>query len=64
MSIRGAIEPGSAIQGSVMQVQAVNLPNGDGRTVEVTNVTFLEDGTSIDMVFAAIKQHCSQSVKP
>jgi hypothetical protein len=34
-----------------MQVQAVNFANGDGRAVEVTNVTLLENGTSIDIGF-------------
>lgn len=51
VSIRGAIEPNSTIQGSVLQVQVANLPSEQGKTLQVTNVTFLESGASIDIGF-------------
>ena len=44
--VRGAIRTGSTIQGSVSTVEIGSVLNGTGGTVQVTFVTFLENGTS------------------
>ena len=49
--LRGAIGTGSTIQGSVSIVQLSNMLNGIGGTVQVTFVTFLQDGTSSTIGF-------------
>ena len=43
--VRGAIQTGSTIQGSVSVVQIGSILNGTGGTVQVTFVTFLANGT-------------------
>jgi hypothetical protein len=48
--VRGAIETGSTIQGSVTMVQLGNTLNGM-ETVEVTFVTLLQNGTSSTIGF-------------
>ena len=48
--VRGAIETGSTIQGSVTVVQLGNTLNGMD-TVQVTFVTLLQNGTSSTMGF-------------
>jgi hypothetical protein len=50
--IRGALQPGfSTISGSVSIVQLSTLIGGDGTTVQVTFVTFLQNGTSSTIGF-------------
>jgi len=51
--VRGAIQTGSTIQGSVSTVQIGSVLNGTGGTVQVTFVTFLENGTSSTIGFCA-----------
>lgn len=48
--IRGDIQ-GSIIQGSVSTVQLGNVLNETGETVQVTFVTFLENGISSSLTF-------------
>ena len=50
---RGAIQTGSTIQGSVSTVRTGSLLNGTGGTVQVTFVTFLENGTFSTIGFCA-----------
>jgi hypothetical protein len=49
--VRGAIETRSTIQGSVSIVQLGNVLNGTGGTVQVTFVTFLQNGISSTIAF-------------
>ena len=49
--VRGAIGTGSTVQGSVSIVQLGNVLNGTGGTVQVTFVTFLQNGTSFSLAF-------------
>jgi hypothetical protein len=49
--IRGAINTGSSTTGSVSFVQLGNVLNGTGGTVQVTFVTFLQNGTSSTIGF-------------
>ncbi len=49
--VRGAIESGSTIQGSVSIVQLGNALNGTEGTVQVTFVTLLQNGTSSTIGF-------------
>ena len=51
--VRGAIQTGATIQGSVSTVQIGSILNGTGGTVQVTFVTFLENGTSSTIGFCA-----------
>jgi hypothetical protein len=51
VSIRGAIEPGSMIQGVVTGIQLGNVVNGTGGMAQVTTVTFLQTSTSINIGF-------------
>jgi hypothetical protein len=51
--VRGAILTGSTIQGSVSTVEIGSVMNGTGGTVQVTFVTFLENGTSSTIGFCA-----------
>jgi len=51
--VRGAIQAGSTIQGSVSTMQIGSVLNGTGGTVEVTFVTFLESGTFSTIGFCA-----------
>ena len=51
--IRGAIQTGSTIQGSVSTVEIGSVLNGTGGTVQVTFVTFLANGTSSTIGFCA-----------
>jgi hypothetical protein len=51
--VRDAIQPGSTIQGSVSVVQISSVLNGTGGTVQVTFVTFLENGTFSSIGFCA-----------
>ena len=51
--VRGAIRTGSTIQGSVSIVQIGSALNGTGGTVQVTFVTFLENGTFSTIGFCA-----------
>jgi hypothetical protein len=51
--VRGAIHPGSTIQGSVSTVRIGSVLNGTGGTVQVTFVTFLENGTFSTVGFCA-----------
>ena len=51
VSIRGAIEPATNVQGAVVEVQIANVQGEQGETVQVTNVTFLETGISIEVGF-------------
>jgi hypothetical protein len=48
---RGDIQTGSTIQGSVSVVELGNILNGIGETIQVTFVTFLENGTSSTLTF-------------
>jgi hypothetical protein len=48
---RGAIQTGSTIKGSVSVVELGNILNGSGETIQVTFVTFLENGTSSTLTF-------------
>src|SRR5947209_464313 len=49
--IRGAIKTGSSTTGSVSFVQLGNVLNGTGGTVQVTFVTFLQNGFSSTIGF-------------
>ena len=49
--IRGAINTGSSTTGSVSFVQLGNVLNGTGGTVQVTFVTFLQNGFSSTIGF-------------
>jgi hypothetical protein len=49
--ISGAINPGSTMTGGVTFVQLGNVLNGTGGTVQVTFVTFLQNGTSSTIGF-------------
>lgn len=51
--VRGAIQTGSTIQGSVSVVQIGSVLNGTGGTVQATFVTFLENGTFSTIGFCA-----------
>ena len=51
--VRGAIQTGTTIQGSVSTVQIGSVLNGTGGTVQVTFVTFLENGTFSTIGFCA-----------
>ena len=51
--VRGAIRTGSTIQGSVSTVQIGSVLNGTGGTVQVTFVTFLENGAFSTIGFCA-----------
>jgi len=50
-SISGAINTGSTMTGSVSFVQLGNVVNGSGGTVQVTFVTFLQNGFSSTIDF-------------
>jgi hypothetical protein len=49
--VRGAIDAGSTIRGSVNFVQIGDVTNGMGGTVQVTFVTFIENGFSSTVGF-------------
>jgi hypothetical protein len=49
--ISGAINPGSTMTGAVTFVQLGNVLNGSGGTVQVTFVTFLQNGFSSTLGF-------------
>jgi hypothetical protein len=49
--IRGAVNPGSTMTGSVSIVQLGNLVNGTGGTVSVTFVTLVQNGLSSTIGF-------------
>jgi hypothetical protein len=49
--INGAINPGSTMTGSVTAVQLANALNGSGTTVQVTFVTFFQNGFSSTIGF-------------
>jgi hypothetical protein len=50
--VRGALQPGfSTIRGSVSMVQPSTLVSGGGTTVQVTFVTFLQNGASSTVGF-------------
>lgn len=49
--VRGAIQTGSSITGNISIVQLSSVMNGSGSTVQVTFVTFLQEGTSSSMSF-------------
>jgi hypothetical protein len=49
--IRGAINPGSTMTGAVTFVQLGNVLNGSGGTLQVTFVTFLQNGFSSTIGF-------------
>jgi len=54
--ISGAINPGSTMTGSVTFVQLGNALNGNGGTVQVTFVTFLQNGLSSTLSFCDDQQ--------
>ena len=49
--VRGALLAGSSVTGSVSVVQLSSVMDGPGSTVQVTFVTFLQEGTSSSMAF-------------
>jgi hypothetical protein len=49
--VRGAVTTSSTIQGSVSTVLLSDMLNGTGGTVQVTFVTFLQEGTSSMLIF-------------
>jgi hypothetical protein len=49
--VRGAINTGSSITGSVRVVQTGNVLSGTGGTVQVTFVTFMQNGISSTLGF-------------
>ncbi len=49
--VGGAIRTGSTIQGSVSTVQLSSILSGTGGTLQVTFVTFLQNGTSSTIGF-------------
>jgi hypothetical protein len=49
--ISGAINPGSTMTGAITFVQLGNVLNGTGGTVQVTFVTFLQNGSSSTIGF-------------
>jgi hypothetical protein len=51
--VRGAIQTGSTIQGSISTVQIGSVLNGTGGSVQVTFVTFLANGTFSTIGFCA-----------
>ena len=50
-SVSGAINTGSTITGSISFVQLGNVLNGTGGTVQVTFVTFVQNGASSTIGF-------------
>jgi hypothetical protein len=51
--VRGAIQAGATIQGSVSSVEIDSVLNGTGGTVQVTFVTLLANGTFTTIGFCA-----------
>jgi hypothetical protein len=51
VSVSGAINTGSTITGSISFVQLGNVLNGTGGTIQVTFVTFLQNGASSTIGF-------------
>ena len=49
--VRGAIQTGSSITGSISIVQLSSVMDGSGSSVQVTFVTFLENGSASSMKF-------------
>ena len=49
--VRGALLTNSSISGSVSIVQLSSVIDGSGSSVQVTLVTFLQEGTSSSMTF-------------
>lgn len=49
--VRGALLTNSSISGSVSIVQLSSVIDGSGSSVQVTFVTFLQEGTSSSMTF-------------
>lgn len=49
--VGGAIRAGSAFQGSIETVQLGNVVDGKGETIQVTFVTFLQNGVPLTIDF-------------